>query len=56
MVRIVARAGVSGRRQMVAEVTVASGMVWWLVVRRHGVVPAKLLGDIVSVIAWDSRK
>lgn len=51
MVRIVVRAGVSGRRQMVAEVAVANGIVWWFGVRRHGVVPARLLGDIVSVIA-----
>ena len=51
MVRMVVRAGVSGRRQMVADVTVASGIVWWFGVRRQGVVPARLLGEIVSVMA-----
>ena len=51
MVRMVVRAGVRGRRQMVADTKVASGMVRWFGVRRQGVVPARLLGDIVSVMA-----
>lgn len=44
-------AGVSGRRQIVAEVEMARGRVTWEGKRRQGVVPARLLGDMVRVIA-----
>ena len=44
-------AGASGRRQIVAEVEMARGRVSREDGRRQGVVPARLLGDIVRVMA-----
>ena len=44
-------AGVRGSKQIVAEVDTARGSVSWLDGRRHGVVPERLLGDIVRVMA-----
>ena len=44
-------AGVSGRRQIVIEMVTAEGRVDCRDVRRQGVVPVRLLGEIVSVIA-----
>lgn len=40
-----------GKRVRVATRDVARGSVDWRVGRRQGVVPVKLLGDIVRVIA-----
>lgn len=44
-------AGVRGRRQIVIAVEVAKGKVNWVEGRRHGVVPVRLLGEMVRVIA-----
>lgn len=44
-------AGVSGRSVRVATRDVAKGRVSCVEGRRQGVVPAKLLGDMVRVIA-----
>lgn len=44
-------AGVVGSRARVRVVVMARGMVSWWEGRRHGVVPFRLLGDIVRVIA-----
>ena len=44
-------AGASGRRQIVAEDETARGSVSCVEGRRQGVVPAKLLGEIVRVMA-----
>lgn len=47
----VSRAGVRGSKEMVAIVVIASGKVSWVVGRRQGVVPDRVLGEMVSVIA-----
>lgn len=44
-------AGVRGRRVRVDVVVRASGSVSWADGRRQGVVPVRLLGDIVNVMA-----
>lgn len=49
-------AGVSGRSIRVERVDAARGSVSWLCGRRQGVVPARLLGDMVKVIAYESRR
>lgn len=49
-------AGVSGNNERVVMVERAMGIVNCDEGRRHGVVPAKLLGDMVSVIAYESRR
>lgn len=48
--------GVRGRRRMVIAVVVARGRECCVCGRRQGVVPARLLGDIVRVIVYDSRR
>ena len=49
-------AGVKGRRSRVLVVKAAKGMVNWGVSRRQGVIPTRLLGDMVNVIAYERRK
>lgn len=49
-------AGVSGRSRRVAIVNVAVGRVRFEEVRRQGEVPVMLLGDIVNVMAYESRR
>lgn len=44
-------AGVKGRSRSVARVEMARGSVSWEDCSRQGVVPVKLLGDMVRVIA-----
>lgn len=44
-------AGVRGRREIVAVVEMAKGRESWEDGNRQGVVPVKLLGNIVKVIA-----
>lgn len=48
--------GVSGSSEIVAVVRMASGSVSCRDGRRHGVVPVTLLGDMVSVMAYVSRR
>lgn len=49
-------AGIIGRRVIEAMVVVASGMEKDLNCRRHGIVPGRLLGAMVRVIAYDNRR
>lgn len=56
MVRSATAAGVRGSRSKVAVVEVATGRVSWEDEKRQGVTPVILLGDIVSVIAYDRRR
>lgn len=49
-------AGVRGRREMVIVVRMVSGRVSWVEGRRQGVVPVRLLGEMVRVMAWERRK
>lgn len=49
-------AGVRGRSRRVAMVEKARGIESCVDGSRHGVVPVRLLGDIVSVIAYESRR
>lgn len=49
-------AGVSGRRVIVAVVAMARGRVDWEEGSRQGVVPVKLFGNIVRVMAYESRR
>ncbi len=49
-------AGVSGKSVRVAIEAIARGSVSWDVGSRQGVVPIRLFGDIVRVIAYDSRR
>lgn len=49
-------AGVRGRRDRVAVVEIARGSASCGEGSRQGVVPAKLLGDIVSVMAYERRR
>lgn len=51
MVRRAVRAGVNGRRQIVAVVVTVSRSVSCVDWRRHGVVPVGVLGEIVRVDA-----
>lgn len=49
-------AGVTGSRQIVEVVVRDIMVVLCRVLSRHGSVPAGLLGGIVSVIAYESRR
>jgi len=49
-------AGVRGRREIVAMVEIARGSVSCVVGSRQGVVPERLFGEIVRVIAYVSRR
>lgn len=51
MVRSAVMAGVRGRRETVIIVAMATGKVCCVDGSRQGVVPVRLLGDIVRVIA-----
>lgn len=48
--------GVKGSRRAAAAVAVAVGSVAWGEGSRQGVVPARVLGDIVRVIAYERRR
>lgn len=48
--------GVSGRSVVVAMIERVSGNVIWDDWRRQGVVPARLLGNIVRAMAYERRK
>lgn len=51
MERSVRIVGVRGSSRIVEEVAMARGRVNWEEVKRHGVVPVRLLGEIVRVMA-----
>ena len=51
-----ATAGVRGRRARAATSDTEIGRVNWWEVRRQGVVPEKLLGNIVRVTAYERRR
>ena len=56
MTRSATAAGANGRRRVVAAVETARGRVNWGVENRQGVMPMRLLGNMVRVIAYERRR